>query len=429
MPAAPRPSSPQSSLTLFGGDLRRQMCGAWFVASPGPGGRIFNHAPNATALTQSSAVRDALYNNPFLGTFRLQQDTVTFENTATAPETSGAFIDLGDPIATTDDVTVLVGWIPQSTAAPSTFGNMFVRGQDGSGSGWSILMGHNGTNQVQFATVLGGAQQTATGASAGLIPGQLNYVCGSVRQASSVRVACNGRLLTTTATGNSNLRTSGKGCRVGTDHAVNQTSKHDPVAFVVLWRRALNDAEMAFITAYPWILWSQEDYSADMTFFLASQTLPIEWKGIVTGSDTLPIEWSGNLYAPIPVEWTLGLASSSSLPVEWNRRLAHGETLPIESTGTGDLGLRWNVIQPLGATLLLMWDVLVFNSIFTMQLQWNVVQALAGLTLRWNDIPDVFTPFGVDPVTGQAIPQSPAAPGGSFTDDIQRPVAVTDRSA
>src|SRR5438132_4976425 len=135
-----KPSAqPGSSLTVTGGDLSRHMVGAWFMSSPGIGGRVHNHAPWPTSMTQSSAVAHAIVNNPYVGTWRLQQDCVTFENTANQSEASGPWVDLGDPIATGDDVSVLIGWIPAATTVPSGIGpgSYFVRGQDGAGSGWS----------------------------------------------------------------------------------------------------------------------------------------------------------------------------------------------------------------------------------------------------------------------------------------------------
>ena len=133
-----KPSAqPGSSLTVTGGDLSRHMVGAWFMSSPGIGGRVHNHAPWPTSMTQSAAVSHAIVNNPYVGTWRLQQDCVTFENTANQSEASGPWVDLGDPIATGDDVSVLIGWIPAATTVPSGIGpgSYFVRGQDGAGSG------------------------------------------------------------------------------------------------------------------------------------------------------------------------------------------------------------------------------------------------------------------------------------------------------
>jgi len=76
----------------------------------------------------------------------------------------------------------------------------------------------------------------------------------------------------------------------------------------------------------------------------------------------------------------------------------------------------------------LTWDVLVHAAVFTLQMQWNVIQAVSGLELRWNVLPDVFTPFGIDPITGEAIPSTPAAPGGVASEDIQKPVAETTKT-
>lgn len=424
------PGWPGSALTITGGDLRRNMVGAWFFSSPGPSGRMHNHAPNPSLLTQSAAVRDAVINNPFVGTWRGQSGAITFENSDNVAEASGAWTDLGDPIATTDDVTVLIGWIPFALTVPTgtSSGFMFGRGQDTFGNGWSIFTRHDGTDQVTLATVLGGVQQTATGVNAGLKPGIPNFMAGRCRQAVNVAVACNGRMLATTATGNSSLRTSTKGCRIGASTSSAVTSHHDPVMFVVLWRRALSDAEMQLITATPWVLWTQADLSADGFITFVSARMPIDFRGPATLAEKMPIEWRGQMYSSIPVEWTQGISTPARLPLFFAQGLTTGDILPIEVQGTLEFGLRWNVINPLKSPLMLSWDVLVHAAVFTLQMQWNVVQALAGLTLRWNVLPDVFTPFGIDPSTGEAIPPTPAAPGGVPSEDVQKPVATTTKT-
>ena len=261
-------SQPPSVLTLTGlADYRRAMCGAWFFSSPGVGGRIHNYAPNASAITQTTAVVHGIINNPYASNgWRNQQDCVSLETSDNVAVATGTYVELGDPIATGDNVSILMGWIPASTAIPSgtNVGTMFVRGQDGSGNGWSIFLRHDGTNQISFATVMGGAQQTAAGANAGLRPGIPNYACGRVRQGVDVAVAVNGSMRATTGTGNTSLRTSGVGCRFAGQTSAGNTSHCDPLLFGVLWRRALTDIEMAFITAYPWTLWALPDFATDM---------------------------------------------------------------------------------------------------------------------------------------------------------------------
>jgi hypothetical protein len=421
-------------MSIYGGDLLRDMVGAWFLSSPGVGGRVHNYAPQASALTQSAAVVHGIINNPYVGgpagvAWRNQQDCITLETTDNASEATGTFVDLGDPIATGDDMTVLVGWIPVATTIPSGTGpgSMFVRGQDTFGNGWSVFLRHDGTDQISFATVLGGAQQSAIGGSAGLKPGIPNYAAGRVRQGSNVAVAVNGRFLTQTNTANTALRTSTKGCRLAVATGGGTTSHCDPLLFCVLWKRPLSDAELQFITAMPWVLWSAPPLFVSDIGFSLRPTVPIEFRMTEVLNEVLPIEWRGQISTGLPIEWQQALALIERTPVEWVLRLALMEVLPFESAGTVDLTLRWNVIVTLASPLLFMWNVLRQAAIFTLQIQWNVIAATAGLELTWNALPDVFTPFGVNPQTGEEIPPTPVAPGGIFDEDIQRPTAVTDK--
>lgn len=326
-----RPSSqPRSTLTITGiSDLRRSMVGAWFFSSPGVGGRIHNHAPHPSAITQTTAVVHGIINNPYASNgWRNQQDCVTLETSDNVSTATGTYVELGDPIATGDNVTILVGWIPAATTVPTGTnpGTMFVRGQDGSGNGWSVFIRHDGTNQITFATVMGGAQQTATGANAGLRPGIPNYACGRVRQGVDVAVAVNGSIRATTGTGNTSLRTSGVGCRFAGQTSAGNTSHCDPLMFGVLWRRALNDNEMAFLTAFPWLLWSDVDLSTD-TFALAA--------GALFGNSVISLDASGSLSTGIV------LAGSAPVTINPTGSLTTGIQLvgnaPIEIVGSGNL--------------------------------------------------------------------------------------------
>lgn len=173
--------------------------------------------------------------------------------------------------------------------------------------------------------------------------------------------------------------------------------------------------------------------------------IPVEWIGPKTLSEILPIEWTLPKPAPLPVEWRQALSLLEQLLVEWRlgaEFLVLSEIVPVEYAGEEFPGLRWNVIAPLLSPVLFSWDVLNQAVAFTVQFQWNVLALLAGVTVRWDVLPDIFTPFGVDPTTGEAIPPtSPPAvptvppaslptapPSGIYSEDVQRPVATKDKT-
>lgn len=416
MPRRPPSSQPKSPFTLFGSAYTSGMIGFWSLSSPGVGGRVHNYAPLTSLATQSAAVVHGIINNPYVGgpagiSWRNQQDALTLEVSDNAAEASGTWVDLGDPIGTNDDATVMVGWIPASTAVPSgtNVGTMFVRGQDGSGAGWSMFLRHDGTNQVTFATVLGGAQQSATGVSAGLNPGIPNYAIGRVRQGSNVSVAVNGRFLVNTATGNTALRTSTKGCRIGTQTSAANTSHCDPIMFVVVWRRALSDAEMMLLTQVPWILWSAPD--------LGSDTLPTL---NVQRDAVIPVDSTGLLAvardAVIPVDSIGWIARDGVIPVDslgWAKR---DGVIPVDSQGINPFSLAhaWNVRRFFSFGLTHTWNVNTTPFSASLQHNWNVrAQAFGNaLTHTWRVLPNIPATFGVNP-DGSAIPGT----------DVQCPVA------
>lgn len=197
-----------------------------------------------------------------------------------------------------------------------------------------------------------------------------------------------------------------------------------------VWDRALHPDEVMALFTDPYVIYEElrgghRPGSGTISF---RPRLPFEFLATDSLQELLPVESRGQVSPGMPIEWTKGIALFETLPEEWTLRRALNELLPLESAGSADLSLRWNVLQPLNAPLLLMWDVVAFAAVFTLQVRWNVVAALAGLPIRWDVLPDVFTPFGVDPTTGEAIPPHPAKPGGSFSEDVHRPIATTTKT-
>jgi hypothetical protein len=151
-----------------------------------------------------------------------------------------------------------------------------------------------------------------------------------------------------------------------------------------------------------------------------NEVLPFDYRGFIEGEH-------------IPIDWKQVLNDNEILRLAFRSPLTESETIPFEwgaVAGSLTLGLTWNDRTGLNTPLTMQWTVLSAAAVFTLQLTWNVVQLLAGLSLRWNVIPDVFTPFGIDPQTGMAIPPTPVfGPGnvpilgGKPSEDIHKPVA------
>jgi hypothetical protein len=413
MPMRKPSNQPKSSLSLVHGDITRNMVGAWFLSSPGVGGRVHNHAPLLSGNQTGGAGPHGVIANPYASNgWRNQHDAITLETSDNVAEASGTFVELGDPIGTNDDVSVLVGWIPAAQAVPTGTnpGTMFVRGQDGSGNGWSVFLRHDGTNQISHAVVIGGSQVSATGTNANIRPGIPNFAAGRTRQGINVAVACNGRMLTTTATALSGLRTSSKGCRIGAATSTAVTSHCDPVMFVVLWKRALSDAELQLVTEQPWILWAAPDTDLDL---IAQLTLtrdtftPVDSAGIITlGRD-----------AVIPVDSMGWWTRDAVIPVDSKGWWLRDAVIPVDSLGVNPFSLAhaWNVRRFFEASLFHDWSVL--NNLLTASLEhdWRVISQAFGQSLphSWKVIPDVAGTFGIDS-NGNPIPST----------DIMCPVAT-----
>ena len=162
----------------------------------------------------------------------------------------------------------------------------------------------------------------------------------------------------------------------------------------------------------------------------------------LTRTAIIPSEWRGIAplvrNVPIPAEWLARRAASRIIPYERLTSYARNGIIPTEWTGqgVGDLSLVWNDLAVLNQPLLLSWFVLNFGgaaATFTLSLLWDVLQTLASLPLSWNDVPDVFTPFGVTPpsgATGAAGPGQPlpAVDGQPAPGDIQKPTATTTKT-
>lgn len=392
---------PQSSMSIYGpSHLRRSMVGAWFAGSPGIGGRMHNHAPHPSSLTQSAAIVHAIVTNPYaLATaWHLSQGWVGLETSDNSA--SGTFVELGDPIATLDDFTILIGWIPVSTAIPTGTGpgTMFLRGQDGSGNGWNIFLRHDGTNQVSCAVVTtsaGTVQSTATGANAGLVPGQPNFAAGSFRQGSAIKVACNGRFLASTAVGANSLRTSGVGCRLGWQTSASASSHCDPILFCILWRCAMSEQEMQLITGQPWMFWAPgpSQFDVPLGAFTISRDvfMPVDALGLidVQRDAFMPVDSLGNvsrgIYVPVD-------------SIGWAQRFAF---IPVDSQGHDPFALAhdWNVRTKFQGDLFHSFDVIqqLFES--SMEHDFNVIGQGFGSELphSWLVIPNVPHAFGVNP--------------------------------
>lgn len=189
---------------------------------------------------------------------------------------------------------------------------------------------------------------------------------------------------------------------MGHSNSTLNTSHVDGLLFGILWKKAMSDAELSFLTTYPWVLWSNPDQIVDHSLAIPVQLdalIPVDSQGMITvdGIATIPVDslgW-GSRKALIPVD-----------SIGWGVRKA---LIPVDSQGLNpfSLGHAWNVRRFFDASLVHEWDVT--QTLFSASLQhnWNVKEAIfdSSLTHTWRVIPNL-------PAT--------------FSNDIQCPVADID---
>lgn len=400
---------PGNPFTVYGGDFRQRMVGAWSISSPGPGGRVHNCAPNISSLTQTGAVGHGLISQPYHSNGWGSWYGVSLTTSDNVVEATGTWVDLGDPIGTNDDVTVLVGWVPLATTVPtgSGSGNIFGRGNDGSGNGWSLLCGVNSTNLMQFADVSAGGQHTST--VTGIIPLVPNFFAGTYKQGVRTQCCLNGRLGNAAATA-SGLRTSGKGCYLGKQPGAASTSHVDNVLFCFLWRRAMSEVELQFLTLQPWILWSDaaradkfipvDKINVFDNIWIAGQTvsgqtqdaiaIQIDGLGLEKSVfDTASVTEFVQLRSVLQINVFDTATPTEILTAQQFMKINVFDSVPISESLNLEYAFihQWNDIVAFTEPLMHIWNVVSDITEMFITHSWNVRSVLDSITHSWRVLP------------------------------------------
>ena len=133
------------------------------------------------------------------------------------------------------------GWIAPKTGATEQI--CFMRGEDGSGSGFSIMLNKRTTNVIRVAVVAGNAEVAANAPSTFTDDTWYQYY-GVWTNGSSLKLYLNGALITTTTTTRTGLRSSTVGWRLGRYRATNPLLWKGKMSTFNMYNRALSDAEI-----------------------------------------------------------------------------------------------------------------------------------------------------------------------------------------
>ena len=134
------------------------------------------------------------------------------------------------------------GWIAPTTG--STEQICFLRGEDGSGSGWSLMINRKPTtNILRAAAVADGGEVTADSPTA-LVHNAWIQIYGVWKSATSLKLYINGSLKTTTTTTRTTLRSSTAGWRMGRFTSGLPLRWSGNISTFNLYDRALSDDEI-----------------------------------------------------------------------------------------------------------------------------------------------------------------------------------------
>lgn len=200
-----------------------------------------NTAEPATSVTKRSvSVGEVIYSSHDYGIF----DTIGF-----------------NPIATTDNFTVLVWGSEEVRAGNSYSHTLFSRGKDGQGAGRSIRLGTTAnTSHYIYYDVISTSPSTVGHGISTNIPFIDKWVLARYIQGTSISLYINGfdPIHNTTSIG-SNLRSSTYGIGVFGQEAYPLTSYESRnwfglVGYIFVWNRALSDRECQYCIDNPWQL-------------------------------------------------------------------------------------------------------------------------------------------------------------------------------
>lgn len=170
------------------------------------------------------------------------------------------------------------------------------------------------------------------------------------------------------------------------------------------------------------------DQAAEPIIEMRDPRLPLDFLGTLERDPLLPLDFGGqetlNRDPLLPLDLG-GLETrnrDARLPFDYRATIFRDAQPHVEFSGIDPNLLlhRWLVLIKASLPILHSWDVLKLAEQFQLPHEWTVKEPLPPLPHRWNVIPDVLTPFGIDPSTG--------GPLGAGSGDIQVPVATKDKT-
>lgn len=170
---------------------------------------------------------------------------------------SSQYVETGEEIIGTNDDCSFSVWYAPNEASPSSNRLIFVRGLDGNGDGWSVVLVHLTTGAFRGSVVLtsGGAGQVTVDSSITAVAGRWYHLLLTLEQGVGIELFVDGISEGTGSSTKTALRTSTRGVRIGDVNNVAESTAEGKIKDPRIYNLVLPDGVVAEIYEHPEELW------------------------------------------------------------------------------------------------------------------------------------------------------------------------------